>query len=296
MRLMAFNNNGRPGLAAVVGAEAVDLASVDTALPNELDDVIAGGPDMLARIGAALDSGAGQRQPVGALTPRYPLARAGTFICLGLNYADHAKEGGNEIPDYPGLFMRMRSSLIAAGEPIMRPRVSHTLDYEAELVVVVGRGGRHIDERAALDHVFGYTIFNDVSVREYQRKTSQWTAGKNFDRTGPVGPAVVTPDELPAGASGLAIRTRLNGKVLQDSNTDNMIFSVARTIAILSEFARLSPGDMIAMGTPSGVGYARKPPVWLTDGDTLETEIEGIGTLVNPVVDEEKFALDAAAE
>ena len=215
-----------------------------------------------------------------------PIARPSKFICIGLNYALHAKEGGHPMPTYPSLFLRVPTSLTAAGAPVIRPRCSIQLDYECELTIVIGKGGRHIPEDKALDHVFGYTLFNDVSVRDYQRKTTQWIAGKNFDSTGPLGPWVVTADELPPGASGLRIQTRVNGETMQDSNTSDMIFSTARTIAILSEIMTLEPGDLIATGTPSGVAHARKPPAWMKAGDRVEVELEGIGVLSNPIVDE----------
>jgi 2-keto-4-pentenoate hydratase/2-oxohepta-3-ene-1,7-dioic acid hydratase in catechol pathway len=182
--------------------------------------------------------------------------------------------------------MRANTSLMAAGEPMVRPRASERLDYEAELMLIIGKGGRHISEAEALDHVFGYTTFNDGSVRDFQRKTHQWTPGKNFDSTGPVGPIVVTPDELPPGASGLRIQSRLDGEIMQDANTSDMMFPVVETIAILSEYTTLEPGDLIAMGTPKGVGHARKPPVFMKPGQTIEIEIEGIGVLANPVVAE----------
>jgi 2-keto-4-pentenoate hydratase/2-oxohepta-3-ene-1,7-dioic acid hydratase in catechol pathway len=220
------------------------------------------------------------------LRPALPIARPGKVICLGLNYVEHAKEGGHEVPTYPALFMRANTSLMAAGEPMVRPRASERLDYEAELMLIIGKGGRHISEAEALDHVFGYTTFNDGSVRDFQRKTHQWTPGKNFDSTGPVGPIVVTPDELPPGASGLRIQSRLDGEIMQDANTSDMMFPVVETIAILSEYTTLEPGDLIAMGTPKGVGHARKPPVFMKPGQTIEIEIEGIGVLANPVVAE----------
>ena len=223
---------------------------------------------------------------VADITPSLPVARPGKIVCLGLNFAEHAREGGYEVPEYPAMFLRACTSMIAAGAPMILPKASHQFDYETELMVIIGKGGRHIPESSALGHVFGYTTFNDGSVRDYQRKTQQWTAGKNFDGTGAVGPIVVTPDELPAGADGLRICTRLNGQVLQDSNTSDMIFTVARTIAILSEIMTLEPGDMIAFGTPPGVGHARKPQVWMKAGDMVEVEIEGIGTCRNPIVAE----------
>ena len=182
--------------------------------------------------------------------------------------------------------MRWPTSLVAAGAPVVLPRASEQLDYEGELTIIIERRGRHIAEADALSHVFGYTIFNDVSVRAYQRKTSQWTAGKNFDGTGPFGPVVVTQDELPAGASGLRITTRVNGETRQDSNTSDMIFPVARIIAVLSEIMTLEPGDVIATGTPSGVAHAMDPPGWMKPGDHVEVEIEGIGVLRNPVTAE----------
>ena len=210
------------------------------------------------------------------------IPRPGKFVCLGLNYIDHAKEGGyGQPPAYPTLFMRGPTSLQAAGKPIPRPAISETLDYEAELAVVIGKGGKSIPEDKALDHVGGYALFNDATIREYQRITAQWTPGKNFDLTGAFGPELVTPDELPKGAAGLRIQSRLNGKI------SDMMFSVARTISLLSEIMTWEPGDVIAMGTPAGVGHARKPPLWMRDGDVCEIEIEGIGILSNPIRDAE---------
>ncbi|MBB3931172.1 2-keto-4-pentenoate hydratase/2-oxohepta-3-ene-1,7-dioic acid hydratase in catechol pathway [Kaistia hirudinis] len=224
-----------------------------------------------------------------------PFARPGKIVCLGLNYRDHALEGGYAVPDYPALFLRTATSLLAAGAPIVAPAVSEKLDFEAELLVIVGQGGRRIAEADALRHVFGYACFNDASIRDFQRKTHQWTPGKNFDGTGAIGPVVVTADELPAGASGLAIRCRLNGTTVQDANTADMLVSVPRAIAIISEFMTLEPGDMIAMGTPQGVGHARNPPLWMRPGDDVEVEIERIGILRNPIVAEDSAAVPRAS-
>ena len=221
------------------------------------------------------------------MKPALPIAHPPKFICVGLNYLEHAKEGGHAPPTYPSFFARYDRSLLADGEPVIRPKGSIQLDYECELTIVIGKGGRHISEDKALDHVFGYTIFNDVSVRDFQRKTTQWLAGKNFDATGPLGPVVVTANELPPGAVGLDIMTRVNGVTMQSSNTSDMIFSVARCISILSEIMTLEPGDLIATGTPSGVAHARKPPAWMKAGDMVEIEIEQIGVLKNPIRDEE---------
>jgi 2-keto-4-pentenoate hydratase/2-oxohepta-3-ene-1,7-dioic acid hydratase in catechol pathway len=229
---------------------------------------------------------AGPTVALADIRPDLPVERPGKILCLGLNYLDHAREGGYEVPTYPALFLRTLTSVMPAGAPMVRPACSERLDYEAELMVVIGTGGRHIPEAAALSHVFGYTVFNDGSVRDYQRKTHQWTPGKNFDSTGAIGAVVVTPDELPPGASGLRIRTRVGDEVLQDASTADMMWPVARTIATLSEFTTLEPGDLIAMGTPPGVGHARTPPRWLRPGETVEVEVEGIGSCASPVVHE----------
>lgn len=273
------------------GDQATSLFSVSGDQATRLS--VSAGSDLMALIRRAADGGElpspaadAASIPLSDIVPALPLARPGKIVCLGLNYAEHAREGGYDIPDYPAMFMRVNTSMIPAEAPMVLPTASHTFDYETELMVIIGKGGRHINEADGLDHVFGYTTFNDGSVREYQRKTHQWTAGKNFDGTGAVGPIVVTPDEVPEGASGLAIQTRLNDRVVQDSNTADMIFPVARTIAIVSEIMTLEPGDMIAFGTPPGVGHARKPQLWMKDGDVVEVGIEGIGVCRNPIVAE----------
>jgi len=263
---------------------AIDLTSRSPDVGNDLTGLLER-TDLQDLVGTLTDGA--PRVAVDDIVPALPVARPGKIVCLGLNYTDHIKEGGYDVPDYPALFMRGPNSLMPAGAPMIRPSCSEQLDYEAELMVIVGRGGRHIDESEALDHVFGYTVFNDGSVREYQRKTHQWTPGKNFDATGPVGPVVVTPDELPAGASGLAIGCRVGDEVLQSADTSEMLWPVARTLATISEFATLEPGDLIAMGTPPGVGHARTPQRWLRPGEVLVTEIEGIGICRSPVVAEE---------
>ncbi len=287
MKLMMFEEGGARRLGVVQGDTVIDVAACDPTLPATILALVNGGPDVL---GAVADAVAGAPETallaLADVAPALPIARPGKFVCVGLNYAAHAREGGHEPPDYPSLFVRFASSLVAAGQPVVRPHVSEQFDYEAELAVVIGEGGRHIAEVGALDHVFGYTIFNDVSVRDYQRKTKQWTPGKNFDGTGPFGPWVVTPDDLPPGAAGLRITSRVNGGTRQDSNTADMIFPVAKIVAIVSEFMTLEPGDVIATGTPSGVAHAMTPPGWMTPGDTVEVEIEGIGVLSNPVVQE----------
>ena len=287
MKLMMFEKGRGAALGLVEGETVIDLGAADPSLPKDLAGLIAAGPDALARAKAAAGRAlASAKQMLGTVKPALPFARPDKMICVGLNYALHAKEGGHPIPTYPSFFLRVPTSLTAAGAPVIRPKASIQLDYECELTIVVGKGGRHIPEAKALDHVFGYTLFNDVSVRDFQRKTTQWTPGKNFDSTGPLGPWVVTADELPPGASGLRIATRVNGETMQDSNTSDLIFSTAKTIALLSEFMTIEPGDVIATGTPSGVAHARKPPAWMKAGDKVEVEVEKIGVLANPIVDE----------
>jgi 2-keto-4-pentenoate hydratase/2-oxohepta-3-ene-1,7-dioic acid hydratase in catechol pathway len=212
--------------------------------------------------------------------------RPGKIVCMGLNYADHAKEGGNARPEYPSFFMRGPSSLASHQAPLIRPKVSDKLDYEAELAFVVGKRARNLNRENALDCIAGYSIFNDGSMRDYQRKTTQWTIGKNFDQTGGFGPWLVTPDELPKGAHGLQIQSRLNGAVMQNANTKDFLWDVAETIVLITECMTLEPGDVVITGTPAGVGYARTPPVFMKPGDICEIEIENIGILRNSIEDQ----------
>jgi acylpyruvate hydrolase len=215
-----------------------------------------------------------------------PIQRPGKIICIGRNYAAHAAEGGAETPKYPEIFYRGPNTLIAHGEPIIRPKCSNQLDFEAELVVVIGKKAKHIVEADVGSVIAGYSIFNEGTLRDYQRKSSQWTIGKNFDSTGPFGPEIVTSDEVPKGAKGLRIQSRLNGKVMQDANTDDLIFNIHNLIYRLSECMTLEPGDIIVSGTPAGVGYARTPPIFMKPGDVIEIEVEGIGVLTNTIEDE----------
>jgi acylpyruvate hydrolase len=285
MRFAAFTSGGREGLAvANPHAGFHGLLSGDPGYPGSMDALIRRGPGALDAAAIALANGA--VIDLDSVTLRPPIAAPGKIICVGLNYVDHSIESGFTVPDYPTIFTRFASSLIGSGAAIVRPRVSAQLDYEGEMVAVIGTGARHIREEDALDHVMGYSIFNDASVRDYQRKSPQWTIGKNFDGTGAFGPWMVSPDELPPGGKGLHIQTRLNGAVVQDASTNDMVFSVARLISILSEAITLSPGDIIVSGTPAGVGMARNPQLFMKPGDVCEVEIEGIGTLRNQVEDE----------
>jgi 2-keto-4-pentenoate hydratase/2-oxohepta-3-ene-1,7-dioic acid hydratase in catechol pathway len=286
MKFTTYLRNGAPRLALVDGNDLVDLNDANPQVPADLRAALKGGVDLQAAARAAL-SDKPARQPLASVKLAPLVPEPGKVVCLGLNYYDHAKEGGRDKPDYPWFFFRAASSLMGHGEAGIAPRVSTRFDYEAELAVVIGRTvPRHTKQGDALQYVFGYSCFNDMSVRDYQKRTPQWTIGKNFDGTGGFGPALVTADELPPGAVGLRIQSRLNGQVMQDANTSDMIFSVAETIALLAEVLTLEPGDVIVMGTPAGVGQARTPPVWMKHGDTCEIEIERVGTLSNPIRNE----------
>lgn len=282
---------GKPSAVLVArdGGDLVDLSIAAPDGPQSLLALIQAGPEAMAAAAAAA-SGAGKDARIDPAAAHYmPLIpRPPKMICLGLNYVDHAAEGGFEPPKYPTLFMRGPTSLVGHGAPIVRPSVCEQLDYEAELVAIIGTGGRHIAKQDALDHVIGYSVFNDASIRAYQRHTPQWTMGKNFDGTGAFGPEFVSADEVPPGADGLSIQCRLNGQVVQNANTRDMIFDVATTIAFITEGITLEPGDVLVMGTPSGVGHARTPQLWMKPGDRCEVEIEGIGLLSNPIVAEEE--------
>lgn len=217
-----------------------------------------------------------------------PLPEPGKAVCVGLNYADHTKESPYEQPDYPTLFLRVNTSLGAHDAVVERPLASDSLDFEGEMVVVLSQGGRHIPKEKALDCVFGYAVGNEISVREFQFKSPQWTMGKNFDGTGTWGPYVVTADELPAGGADLKIETRLNGNTMQSANTRDMIHDVASVIATISEAITLQAGDIIFAGTPAGVGFGRTPKIYMKHGDVVEVEIERIGLLRNSIRDEQR--------
>jgi 2-keto-4-pentenoate hydratase/2-oxohepta-3-ene-1,7-dioic acid hydratase in catechol pathway len=214
------------------------------------------------------------------------IPRPGKILCIGRNYAAHAAEGGAETPTYPEVFFRGSTSLVPHQGTIVRPQCSETLDFEGEFAFVVGKRCRHATDENALDCIAGYTLFNDATIRKYQRLSSQWTMGKNFDGTGAFGPELVTVDELPEGMVGRTLTTKLNGELMQEGSIDNLVFPVRQLVTILSECLTLEPGDVVVTGTPAGVGYARKPPVWMKHGDTVEIEVEGLGKLTNTVQDE----------
>jgi len=295
MRLANILRDGKSSLAVYHGSGLIDLGLAAPGLPASVVELLAGGDAARAAIETAIEAApaAARVDPESAIfLPVVP--RPGKIICVGLNYADHSAESGFKQPDYPTLFARFSTSLIGHKAPIIRSNLSDQLDYEGEIAAVIGRQGKHIPKAAALDYVAGYSVFNEASVRDYQFKAPQWTVGKNFDGTGAFGPALVTADELPPGARGLRIETRLNGQTVQSASTNDMVFDVATLIAIISEAITLEPGDVIVTGTPAGVGLARKPPLFMKPGDICEVEVEGIGLLVNPVAQEQAGSRAAA--
>ena len=252
----------------------------------DLITLIAGGDDAKDRVLRWSQSPpGGERLEADRVTLVAPIPRPPKIICIGLNYRDHAEEGGNPVPKVPEVFAKWHTAVTGHAHPIVLPKISQKCDYEAELAVVIGKGGRHIAEERWREHVFGYTIINDVSARDIQSATSQWTLGKAFDTFAPLGPVIVTTDEI-ADPHDLDISLTLSGEVMQNSNTRNMIFRVPYLVAYLSSVFTLEPGDVIATGTPAGVGFARTPRRWLKPGDECRIAIKGIGQLVNPVVAE----------
>ena len=289
MRLFTYYGSGHNSLVGLfkdsAQEEFISLAEVNGSLPKSLREIV-GSPSALKAIKEVhSDIKTSWKSAQGiSFAPLIPDPQK--IICMGLNYADHAKEGGNARPDYPSFFMRIPSSLLGHLQPMILPTVSTKLDYEAELAFVIGKTCRHLTKENALTAIAGYSLFNDGSLRDYQRKTNQWTIGKNFDKTGGFGPCLVTPDELPVGAHGLRVQSRLNGKVMQDGNTKDFLWNVIETLVLISEVMTLEPGDVIISGTPAGVGYARTPPVFMQAGDEIEIEIDGVGLLKNTVQQE----------
>ncbi len=286
MRFVAFKRDDvSPGLGLRIEQDLVDLTALG--LPATLSELLEQGTAGLDAVRSALVR-ASKRIPLERIA-YLPPVNPGKAIAVGLNYVDHAAESPyKDPPKYPVLFHRFPQSWVAHGVPLTRPHVSEQFDYEGEVVIVIGKSGRYIARDRALDFVAGYSIFNDGSIRDYQFKSTQWMMGKNFDATGAFGPEFVTADELPPGAAGLQLKTRLNGREMQNANTRDMIFDVATLVHVCSEAMTLAPGDVIISGTPAGVGFARKPPVFMKAGDVCEVEVEGIGVLRNGIVDERR--------
>ena len=290
MKLVSSFIKGNICIGAQVVREGKDyvgnLKMVDPALPGDMIEFLTGGDNMMARARDALAGLQPQHLiPADQAKLTAPIPRPGKIICVGLNYRDHAEEGGRSIPDYPDIFSKFTNTVIGHLDPIVIPRATSRVDYEVELAVVIGEKGRYIAEADASEHIAGYMVFNDVSARDYQRRVSQWTTGKVFDTFAPMGPALVTKDEVP-DPGNLEIYLTLNGQEMQHSNTRNLIFSVPFLIHYLSEVMTLEPGDVISTGTPAGVGGFRNPPVYLKPGDEVVLTVEGVGTLINTVVAE----------
>jgi 2-keto-4-pentenoate hydratase/2-oxohepta-3-ene-1,7-dioic acid hydratase in catechol pathway len=284
MRLVTVLTEQGPRACGEFEGRYVDLNFADPSLPATVKGLLALGPDGLRRAREALPLGGLTHDP-GRVTLLAPVPDPAKIVCLGLNYRDHAAESGMDVPAEPILFSKYATTLIGHGAPIILPPSSTEVDYEAELVVAIGVGGHDIPRERAMEHVGGYAVGHDVSARDWQlnKPGKQWMAGKTFDTFAPVGPSVVTADEVP-DPQALGIRLRLNGRTMQDSNTKQLIFPVDETVSYLSRIFTLEPGDLIFTGTPPGVGMARKPPVWLQPGDVVEVEIDGLGTLRNPVI------------
>ena len=283
MRLASFEISGKVRAGFERDGEYVELAGVG--LPDSMRDFLALGAEGLTQLKRAASRSGLKLHPASSVRMRAPVPDPRKIICIGLNYKDHARESGVPIPPEPVLFGKFPTALIGPDEPIVLPPVSQEVDYECELVVVIGAGGRNIAKADGLNRVAGYTCGHDVSARDWQLKKpgGQWMAGKTFDTFAPTGPVIVTPDEI-GDPHNLPIKLRLNGQTMQDSNTRELILGVGELIAYISQVLTLEPGDLIFTGTPPGVGFARRPPVFLKPGDVCEVEIGGIGVLRNPVV------------
>lgn len=268
------------GLRAMTGESAARV-------PQDLLTLIEGGLEAM-RDAARVITELGDPVDESDIIYLPPVLGPAKIICVGLNYLDHTKESKFEQPKYPTLFLRVASSFVGHEEALIRPQCSEQFDYEGEMVAFIGKGGKHISKSDALKHVVGYSVSNEGSVRDYQFKSPQWTVGKNFDRSGSIGPEFVSADEVPAGGAGLKIETRLNGQTVQSSNTSDMVFDLATVISLVSEAMALEPGDVILTGTPAGVGLARTPQLFMKQGDVAEVEVEGIGILRNRIADEER--------
>ncbi len=277
LRLHVRGTDGYVDLADASGNEAL----------ADINAFAAGGDAAMAAARAVATQGGVEvaKSDFAPVTPNPP-----RILCLGVNYAEHAIEGGRAVPKWPESFVRGAGSVIGAYDDLVKPALSERLDYEAELAIIIGKGGRYIKAADAYDAILGYAVMNDGSAREWQRIATQWTPGKNFEGTMPIGPEIVTVDEV--DVTDLRISSTLNGTVMQDSRTSMMIVDVAHAVEYFSGFTTLRPGDVIASGTPGGVGFARTPPVWLTPGDTIEVTVEGIGTISNKVVAEEGAPTD----
>jgi 2-keto-4-pentenoate hydratase/2-oxohepta-3-ene-1,7-dioic acid hydratase in catechol pathway len=284
VRLCTFLRDGEQRLGAARGDAIVDLRAADPSLGASMLELLQGGEAALERARRALDSASAEHAVARAGTTLLPpVPNPAKIACIGLNYRDHAAEVKMELPQDVIVFAKWANTLIGDGAPIVIPSLSHRVDYEAELAVVIGKRAHEVAEDDADAYIAGYTCFNDVSVRDYQMRTSQWTLGKVFDTHGPCGPFLVTRDEVPDPQS-LRIRCSIGGETLQDSSTAQMVFGVRRLLAELSAVMTLEPGDIIATGTPAGVGTSRTPKRWIQPGERVRIEIDGLGVLENPAI------------
>ena len=284
MRILTFEVATVRRLGARVGDKIIDLCEADPSLPKDMRSFITEGQEALAQATRAVQAFEGGI-PVEEVQIKAPIYDPEKIVCIGLNYADHAAETNNPIPAEPVVFSKFTTTLVGPNDSIPYPEVSQKVDYEVELVAVIGKGGKNISEDDALDHVFGYTVGNDVSARDYQleKPAGQWLLGKNFDSFCPIGPEIVTSDEVP-DPHKLGIRCTVNGERLQDSSTEQLIFGIDKLVAYLSHVFTLTPGDLIYTGTPAGVGMGRTPPVWLKAGDSVVCEIDELGRLENQII------------
>jgi acylpyruvate hydrolase len=291
MKLISFREGARVAVGALTedGQTVVDLGRAEPRLDIDMIALLEGGEDALGLARQAVDrASSATRSPLSSVSLTAPVPRPGKIICVGLNYREHAAETGIPLPDYPNVFAKFANTVIGPQEPIVIPAVTDQVDYEGELGVVIGARVRELPPSRALASVAGYLAFNDVTAREYQSRVSQWTLGKSFDTFAPMGPALVTADEV-EDPQDLDLKVRIGDEVLQSANTGDMIFSVAELIAYVTSAMTLEPGDVIATGTPSGVGVARTPPRWLRAGEVVEVELSGVGRLENPVVGPLKY-------
>ncbi|MYA78607.1 MAG: fumarylacetoacetate hydrolase family protein [Gemmatimonadetes bacterium] len=280
MKLVTYGESGQERIGAVVGDEIVDLGSADASLPGTVLGVLEA--DAVGAVARAVESGAGTRTPLEGARLASPLPRPPKIVCVGLNYLDHATEQDVPLPEHPLLFSKATSSVVGPYDDVVLPAESKQVDYEVELAVVIGKTATAVSEADAYDYIAGYTVANDVSARDIQFRQQQWHQGKSYDTFCPMGPWLVTKDEIP-DPNALAVKLTLNGSVLQDSNTDNLIFNVPTLVSRISSAMTLLPGDVISTGTPAGVGVFRDPKILLKAGDYMETWVEGIGTLKNHV-------------
>lgn len=283
MKLVSFRAKGAVHYGVVVGSGVVDLTPRLGARYADIKAVLVAGALAEAERAA---NGATADYKLADIQFDPVIPNPGKVLCVGLNYEEHRVETGRPKVENPSIFIRFADTQIGHLQPIIKPKLSDKVDYECELAVIIGKGGRYISESAAYDHVAGYSCYNDVSIRDYQNHTSQWTPGKNFPASGPFGPYLVTRDEM-GELRGKKIQTRVAGERLQYADFDQMIFPVPRIIEYISRFTTLAPGDVIISGTPGGVGFRRDPPRWMKAGETVEVEIDGIGILKNPIVAED---------